>query len=232
MLREHFKEKNLHHAYLIEGDREKVLTELLEVVESLGYKTRGNPDFYHISTDIFKIDDSRNLKLLGSSKSFSGDRKIFIICANNFLLEAQNSLLKLFEEPGLGSHYFLITPSTSIFLPTLLSRFYIIARADDASDRGQAEQFLKMRLEKRLDFIKELLAEEDSEDGSTETARSKSQSLLNALEQALYLKLVHAKPIETHIFEQIFIAREFLRVPGSSTKTLMESVALTVPVLQ
>src|SRR3989344_4999324 len=95
---DHLSKNSLHHAYLIEGDREKIVPEILEFLKSLGIE-KGNPDFFHIELDSFKIDDARNLKSYATEKGFSMDKKVFLISANSFLLEAQNSLLKLFEEP-------------------------------------------------------------------------------------------------------------------------------------
>src|SRR3989344_512465 len=110
MISEHLNEDNLHHAYLIEGAREEIVPEILTFIESLGIQTSGNPDFLHISTDSFKIEDARNLKTYGAEKSFSGGKKIFIISTNNLLLEAQNTLLKMFEEPTEDTHFFLVVP--------------------------------------------------------------------------------------------------------------------------
>src|ERR1035437_6852442 len=95
---EHIDKNNLHHAYLIEGARDEIVPEILELMAILGVKTNGNPDFQHISVDSFKIKDALNLKSFGRDKGFSDGKKIFLISADNFLLEAQNVLLKMFEE--------------------------------------------------------------------------------------------------------------------------------------
>src|SRR3989344_2218828 len=127
MILKHLDKNNLHHAYLIEGKREEVLPEILKFVDSLGIDTNANSDFVNISLDSFKIDDARNLKSFGNEKGFSLEKnakKIFIISANNFLLEAQNSLLKMFEEPIENTHFFLVTPDANALLKTFASRFY------------------------------------------------------------------------------------------------------------
>src|ERR1035437_8038581 len=144
-LSEHFNKNNLHHAYLIEGVHEVILPEILEVIKNLGIETVGNPDFYHISVDSFKIKDAQELKSLGRERGFSNNKKIFIVSANNFLLEAQNVLLKIFEEPIENTHFFLITPDVNVLLKTLVSRFYLIRSKSYFGDElKEAEKFISI----------------------------------------------------------------------------------------
>jgi len=239
---------NLHHAYLIEGDREEIMPELFKFLESLGVKTSANPDFCHISVDSFKIEDARNLKSVEHEKSFSlghsslgnrptGDatgeatgKKIFLISANNFLLEAQNTLLKIFEEPIENTHFFVIVPDKNTLLKTLVSRFYLIeTKISPEQELKEAEKFIKMSLKDRIDFVKELLveAEEKEEIIVIDSTRSKALKFLNVLESVLSSKFL--KNYSANYFAHIFKVREFLNQPGSSAKTLMESVALIVP---
>lgn len=232
---EHFDKDNLHHAYLLEGDREKIVPEIFSFLEGLGVKTSANPDFSYLSFDSFKIEDARNLKAIEYEKGFSqvkNAKKIFIISANNFLLEAQNTLLKIFEEPIANTHFFLIVPDKNSLLKTLVSRFYFIsARKDLAVELKDAEKFVGMPLKDRIDFIKEMLIE--PEEGKEEiveldSTRSKALKFLNALEVVLH-KNMSRTVLDTNFFAHIFKVREFLNQPGSSAKSLMESVALIVP---
>jgi len=236
MISKYLDKNNLHHAYLIEGEREKVVPEILKFMKELGVETSGNSDFCHIQLDSFKIEDARNLKSYEIEKGFSSAKRIFVISANNFLLEAQNSLLKMFEEPIENTHFFLIVPDVNSLLKIFVSRFYLIKTATTPS--GVGENFISMSLKNRIDFIKELLAEpeEDLEEepplgGSSsklDSTRSKALKFLNSLESSLHKKVMSKGTFDT--FHQIFKVREFLRQPGSSAKTLMESVALVVPI--
>jgi hypothetical protein len=233
-LSKHFNKDALHHAYLIEGAREEVLPEVLAFIESLGVSTIANPDFYHMSFDSFKVEDARDLKSFGIDKNFSPKKdakRVFLISANNFLLEAQNTMLKMFEEPLENTHYFLILLDADTLLKTFRSRFYFISATQRLKDElKEAEKFIALPLGKRLDFIKELLVEpEEEEIILIDSARPKAIKFLNALETVLHKK---RKNYNVSTFKQIFKAREFLRMPGSSAKSLMESVALVIPVLQ
>lgn len=232
MIKHHFDINNLHHAYLIEGEKKALITEILSFLDHSGIAIANNPDFVQIDVDSFKIDDARALKLHATERGLSvgkNAKKIFIVSANNFLLEAQNSLLKLFEEPIEHTHFFVITPDTSVFIQTLISRLYVIHSPQSlVQESKQVEQFINMTPKARIDFVKELLAEsEDEEETHTDSVRSKALRFLNALESTLHPNMSKHN-FDVKIFEHIFKVRKFLRQPGSSPKTLMESVALVI----
>ncbi len=221
MLAEHF-----HHAYLIEGN---------EIPEDMREFCQ-NSDLCEIVLDTFKIDDAKHVRALAGEKS--SKRKIFAVRANSLTLDAQNALLKIFEEPAPDTHFLLIVPEKASLLPTLLSRFYHVPSEQNVDTRD-AEKFIRMPRAARVEFLKELLTEEDFEDVSAElradSPRSKALKFLNALERALHDQIfakdgpLQSKGPSFATFDQIFTAREFIRMPGSSAKSLMESVALAIP---
>lgn len=240
----HLDKNNLHHAYLIEGAHEEIVPEVFKFIKSMGIELIGSSDFSHIMLDSFTIEDARNLKSYATEKGYSSAKKIFIISVNSFLLEAQNSLLKMFEEPIENTHFFLIVPDANALLDTLVSRFYFIsAKSDFSEEIKNVERFIAMPLPERINFIKELITEADQEDTEwneiivLDSARSKARKFLNSLESVLHNKIFiqgaknnpKEDPSTLIPFRQIFKVRQFLRQPGSSTKILMESVALVVP---
>ncbi len=233
MISQHFDKNNLHHAYLIESEHEEALGEVLKFLTSIGVDISKNPDFYKIAVDTFKVDDARSFKALSSERGAGNNKKIFIISANNFLLEAQNTLLKIFEEPIADTHFFIIVPDIDTLLPTLVSRFYLIKNKNKTPDLDTAQKFIKMSLRERLDFTKELLTEEEEEDViSLNSTRTKALKFINSVEVALHGVAQNNLTNFTNLqgsFKQIFKVRQFLRQPGSSAKSLLESVCLTVP---
>lgn len=83
-----------------------------------------HPDIYVIGREkTANIDDVRRLIARASLKPNESEKQVFIICnANKLREEAQNALLKLFEEPPATVAIFLLTESRSSLLPTVLSR--------------------------------------------------------------------------------------------------------------
>jgi hypothetical protein len=208
---------NLHHAYLIEGNKEEITSEILEFFKG--------DEVIHITLDSLKIDDARNLKSLTSEKANTEGKKIFIITTNSILREAQNTLLKVFEEPIENTHFFVVMPNKSALLPTFVSRFFVIQGQKDMDDVA-AQKFIKLPAQKRIDFLKELLAEPEEEDLIEDSTRTKALRFLDSLEAALHQ---HIGVNYLECFEHIFKVRKFLRQPGSSAKSLLESVALIIP---
>ena len=91
----HLKKGNLHHAYLLEGSKEILLPILGAYLETLGIKREGNSDFYELTYGSLKMADALYLRSFTDKKSFTDDKKVFLISADAILLEAQNTLLKL-----------------------------------------------------------------------------------------------------------------------------------------
>lgn len=228
---EHFNKENLHHAYLIEGNEAEIIPEILEFLKNTGIQTINNPDFCHITVDSFKIDDARNLKSLTTEKSFATGKKIFLISINNILLEAQNTLLKIFEEPGDNTIFFLVIPNSDNLLKTLVSRFYLI-KTKEKINLTEAEKFIKLPLNSRILFIKEFLTEEndDEENFKQDSAKTRALKFINALEIVLHKQGVSGSKV--NCFEHLLKVREYLSQPGSSIKMLLESVAITITIFK
>lgn len=221
-----FDKNNLHHSYLLEGEKDLLLSQVLELMKDIKVEVIANPDFRVLSFDSIKIDDARNIKKIAEEKSFSDSKRVFVVTANSILLEAQNSLLKIFEEPINNTHFFVLLPSVSNLLHTFVSRFFVLKEINDL-DTKEVEKFVKSNLLQRIDFIKDLLKTEKEEENFS--SREKALDFLNKLE--LYCsKNLDLLPKNKDLVRHLLKTRKYLRQPGSATKTLLESVALSVPI--
>src|SRR6201984_1478779 len=106
-LLQYIKKDALHHAYLLIGEREVVKSSLFDFFDAtLRIARVGNPDFSFLEYNTLTVDDARLLAESQSRKNFGSGRKIFVIAANTITEETQNALLKIFEEPTAGTHFF------------------------------------------------------------------------------------------------------------------------------
>jgi hypothetical protein len=210
-----------HHAFLLEGEISSTVSLLREFLdEELSIITAGNPDFFQFIHETFGIDESRNLKEMQSRHSFTeGGKKIFIIGANSFTLEAQNSLLKVFEEPTEGTHFFVLTPSAQFFLPTLLSRVVCIFSEGESSDK-EIKEFLKMSYTERLAHA--LVLKEDS---------VKAKQFIENMIQYFYQKTPAKKrtPETRKILELLTQYRTYAYGRAPALKNMIEHLSLIVP---
>ncbi len=86
------------------------------------------------------IDDVRNLQKRLYLKPFKSQTKALIIAIlDRVTLEAQNSLLKVLEEPPNHTIIVLVSTSKELFLPTVLSRSVLIELKDEGLKLSEEE---------------------------------------------------------------------------------------------
>ena len=219
---------SLHHAYVIEGDSKETLPALVSSLEKkCSVISQGNPDFWVKEFDSFGVDDARTLREMQMRKSATGENKFFIISLTTITEEAQNALLKAFEEPTEGTHFFIIASSLSQFFPTLLSRVIPVSRSQDSIEVlgedivNQAKKFLTASSAERLSLIAGLLEAKD---------KYQIQVFLNALEKSM---VDNFKSKEKNVefasrCKKITEARRNLSIGSPSAKLVFEHLALTL----
>ena len=100
---------------LIVNDIEATLAELL-------------PNYPIHSTRIIKNEEKEDFLLIQATLAIkeayiaSSEKKYILLCGSTFRKEAQNSLLKILEEPPKNVVFIIITNSKSSLLPTIYSR--------------------------------------------------------------------------------------------------------------
>lgn len=221
-----------HHACLLLGDRKMFVKTIEELIERVTGKPRtGQPDVSWLEVETFGIDDSRRLQAEQARRAFSGGplaggRKFFVIIAESMTIPAQHALLKVFEEPTAGTHFFLIFQNERELLPTLVSRCQIIRRPAAAiltGARAWAERFLGSEQSARLALAREMLDQADEP--------RLPLDLIKALERICHERLPHDhSPILVEVLETIAQARDYLADRSSLPKLIFEHLALTLPI--
>lgn len=219
---------HLHHAYVIEGEAEYSYKNICEFCErDLGLKTKSNPDFIYEEYDKFLVDDARRLRELQMNKTLSDSKKIFIIYFNFITTEAQNSLLKVLEEPTDGTHFFIITPSSNIFLDTIKSRVLILNLKSN-SENLEADKFIKSKFPERIKFVSNLVQKIKDEKAS----KADAIKLVKNIE-----KIIHDNSLEENLAErkesfkkikELNKVIDYLHDNSASTKQLLEYTALII----
>ncbi len=221
------KEGELYHSYCLVGDCKETSDRIILYLEKdLKFKTKGNPDFWFGQFDILGVEESRKIKEAQSQRPTTGEKKIFIISANFVTEQAQNAMLKMFEEPTPHTHFFIISPSAKNFIPTLKSRtMFLDLESDETDSFIDAKEFLKSKYGKRLELIKKL-SEKVSDDEESkikvinffQSLQSEIRNIFDIKQSAIWL-------------EEIEKARLYGMEQSPSLKMLMEHIALLLPVL-
>jgi hypothetical protein len=211
----------MHHAYIYEGSLSLLDTLAADARKRFGFEDAHNPDVVVEYYEKFGIDEARELQTTAALKTSSG-RGLFVLCLGSITTEAQQALLKLFEEPQPGVTYVLLTPHGTL-IATLRSRFMQYPDSvTGIKTKSVAEGFLSMSQKARSDQITKLLKNEDG-------LRERVRDFLNSIEIELSKDIQNEKAREG--LEDIAKVRSYLSDRSPSVKMLLEYLALALPVV-
>ncbi|HWB33796.1 MAG TPA: hypothetical protein VG753_00530 [Candidatus Paceibacterota bacterium] len=227
-----------HHAYIYEGQLARLGALAEDARERFSFANPADPDIDVLEIEKFGIEEARDLAVSAQLAGLSG-RRLFILGVSSMTTEAQQALLKLFEEPKSGTMFVLLAPP-GVVIATLRSRFmpYPEIRKGNASQKvlgspsGSAQpdhfaqHFLSGSSKVRTDEIAKLLKDEE---GTKERVRE----FLNTLEVSLRAALVKSKG-DTKIregLEDIAKVRAYANDRAPAMKMLLEHLAVSLPIV-
>ncbi len=224
-----------HHAFVIEAEAEEGIgIAQAWAGKELGMQAKGNPDVAVLRYGLLTVDDARRVFELAAGSAFAGDTKVVIIAASRAYHEAQNALLKVFEEPPAGVYLFLVMPSLGGLLPTLLSRVQVIDACRDVVRPDMPEvarEFLKASAEKRSTIIKRPTSGKDDE--RKRELRDEAIALLNGIEAVAWESLTFPKKElggeAAKLLSDIATLRIHLYDRSAPVKMILEHLSLVIP---
>jgi|SRR3989344_5052929 len=220
----------MHHAFAIEAEGgEGIEVALGWADKELGMKIAVNPDIVVLKYGLFSVEDARRVGEIAAQGPVAGEHKVILIAAARAYREAQNALLKLFEEPPEGTYLFLILPSLGGLLPTLRSRVHILElgiKNKELRIGKEAEEFLKATRERRSAMVKKLATGKDEEERRAH--RDEALAIMNGIEAVAYQ---HVGRSTSHIklLEEIQTLRGYLHQPSAPVKMILEHLAIVAP---
>ena len=221
-----------HHAFVVEAEAEKGIEMAQAWAEKeLGMKMQGNPDIVVLRYGLLSVDDARNVSGIAASAPLIDESKVLIISASRIFHEAQNVLLKLFEEPPRGTYMFLVLPTLGGLLPTLRSRVQVLKKYEGESIMYKgisiseaAEEFMKASKEKRSAMIKKLANGKDEEE--RRELRDEAIEIINGVETALVKQGIEKNAIT---LEEIATFRGFMYDRSAPVRMILEHLSLVLP---
>lgn len=213
-----------HHARIVRGGQ-NTLPHVRAQLEQEGKVCVANPDYYERVYNTFAIDDARALTARASTAPVGDSRRVFVIVAANMTAEAQNALLKLFEDPQSRSDFVLVVPHPESLLPTLRSRLeeLKITQQKTGSSLAEAKKFLSLSPDARIKEIAKLIEKNDDDERNLD----RITSFLNALEEVCAARI--QDPAMQEGLRALYKTKQATADVGS-IKHVLEYLALSIPV--
>jgi hypothetical protein len=212
--------------YLVAGGPEAI-PHIVKILNDAGIATRGNPDVYIRTYPQFGIHDAQELRDRAQTRPLGAGSRVFIIATPAMTAEAQNALLKTFEESPAGASFFVIVPSPDTLLSTLRSRVQMLVVASSpVAEKLDAGKFLSSAPSVRLEILKPLLEKGDDE----KRELGPIISFLGNVEKTVANGIITGSTREG--MSALYRARKYLGDKGALVKPLLEHVALLFPVVK
>ena len=218
----------MSHAYFYAGEREQgIECAFLHIEKELGLTTTGNPDVVVMRFGLLSVDEAREVGDLVRQSPIGGSQKAIVLSADRFFHEAQNALLKVFEEPPEGTFLYLIVPTIGIVLPTLRSRMQLLPGSVQAS-MANADAFLSAGKGEREEIIASLLERAKSDkDEEKDAARGEARELVSGLIVAARTK--EMTPEIVAFLTDLDTFAPILHERAAPLKLIFEHILITLP---
>lgn len=228
-----------HHAYAVVGERTTLLSHVYDFVLKTFGLSSGHSDFLLYEYETVSIEHARLIRdaaLLRPTEQY----RVIVIAAHGFGREAQNALLKIFEEPPQEVHFIIIVPVRHILLPTVQSRLMFIdiegggdtaeqsssesSQLINKASNGEVSQFLSTSYKDRLEWVKDFTDDIKAE----KRMRYDVVVFLTQLQKEVHEKFMPQKYPELH--KQLLSILSYAQDPSAGLKMLLEQVSLVVPI--
>ncbi len=174
-------------------------------------------DVFHLLKDQLGVDDARRIIEQSYKRPVSGSENSVVVFTSKLTIEAQNALLKVFEEPPSSTALYLIVPHESVLIGTLRSRFITMMVAESDKDNALATDFLHAGYKERLDMI-------------AAKAKAKDSLWMENLVKVIG-SLYQTKKDKTKTeLQALALVESFVRIRGASRKQLLEELALSLKI--
>ena len=160
------KKENLSHAYLFFGDFESNKINFEASLLGLGLKINTPGNFVFIGNTFGKNEADELNSWYTKGATAESPYTIAVISAGTLKTEAQQLLLKVFEEARNPYLFFVFTPYGAEILPTIKSRCSLVELDSVNPPTGvkEIQKFIKMTAGGRVKYVAEQIKNKESSD--------------------------------------------------------------------
>ncbi|MEI6478683.1 MAG: hypothetical protein WCO18_00170 [bacterium] len=211
-----------HHAIFFEGNFKTDIDPVINFfAENLEFDKQGNPDILIFTNEKLSIEKAREIRQYAGSLPIKEKFLHIIIGFDSATLEAQNALLKTFEEPGLSAKFYILAPSFRSLIGTLRSRLMqvdLLNREEKMLFKKEVGEFMRSEIANRVK-IAEKIADDLKEE---KISKGDIYIFLRVLKEGSLVD--HKKNL--NLISNIAMAEKYLE-SSSSVKQLLSVIALS-----
>lgn len=223
--------------FVVEATQEEGIEMVLTYAEhTLGMVRKGNPDILVLRYSVCSVEQARKLLSYASQSGLSG-QKLIVLATERIFHQAQNALLKVFEEPPEGIILILIVPSIGVLLPTLRSRLMTLPSQEAAVAphfvSEPAMLFIQASQTEREKIVKKLLDRSKSDiDTVKQGARVEAQQIVAGITYVVHEAWRKKRSLEQEVLlSELETVTPMLYQPSAPLKLIFQHLLLTVPKL-
>lgn len=205
-----------HHALLITASNR------IEAAERIYNELKQqSPAHTFFNQTVLDIETAR--KIISWANTPYNEEKFAVISFHTAGLEAQNTLLKILEEPRNGIRFILVTSNKENLIATVLSRVVCVEENDNKESLYEATKFLETShaLRMKLPYVVDILSRTDEEDRKD---RESVREFILALASVL-----NENSVSLNYVEETLQSASYAADPSASGKALLEYLSLLLP---
>lgn len=213
------KSGRFHHAYLLKNFSDDDYKNVTSGVKEILGKKLKSEDFFEENIENLGIKESRNLKDKAQITPL-GEYKTFFLKISSVTREAENALLKLFEEPPAGSIFFIF--SKNIGLSKILLSRMVVIEGELEIDNEISKKIFSLTVGEKIEWAKKI-ADKSKEDETKEDIIS----LLNSIEKEIIKKIgINLKTKD--ILKEIEQGKSYLKDRSAGAKMILENIFINI----
>lgn len=214
-----------HHAYLATGDLEASIARARSFAErELGLAGTDHPDLIVLRYGHFPVEEARRIVDL-ASRAALGEHRLIVIAAERLFHEAQNALLKAFEEPPKGTVLVLAVPTEGQVIATMRSR--LLPLPEEGEGEHAFHPFVAATPAERAKLVEKLLARSKSDkDEEKQAARAEALRIVGDVTRAAHRE---GSGKHAQLLQELDRFTPILHERSAPLKLVFEHLLLVIP---
>lgn len=203
-----------HHALLFAPlEPAHMRTQAEACAKALSVPLSGDQDVFILEQPTFSIDEARQVHDMAYRRPLARSEKYFFLLLGSINTDAQQALLKVFEEPPADTRFFIFVPTADILLPTVRSRMQPVTPSALATSEDTVSGFINGTPGERQKIVDPIIKSKD---------RQQAAAFVSALERELAGEVGTLDTHKRALLDEVLFVQRYSRDTSASIKLLLE----------